>query len=167
MNVRETIEQIKSISLFYDFAMEEEKLKLVASIMEKRSYVKSEYIFREKEPGNELFILISGSITVLKTTRSGDEYTIVDLYANSEVFFGEFALMDHDLRSASIRVLQDCSVLVMNREKFEALGNQRPDIALPILRVISKKMSSYLRNSSADIVLLFDALVNEIEEAEL
>ena len=166
-DMQEIIDHLKKIPIFKDIADDETKISAIAEIMEKKTYRKGSYIFEEKEPGDELYIITSGVVRVCKKTLQDEEYTIVDLRAENKVFFGEIALMDHDVRSASILVLEDCNVLVMEREKFERLGDLRPEIGLPVTRLIAKIICERLRNANKDVILLFEALVNEIQEAQL
>ncbi|MBT4287806.1 MAG: cyclic nucleotide-binding domain-containing protein [Deltaproteobacteria bacterium] len=167
MEKDQTIIRLKDFSLFADISSDESKIEKIAEILEHRQIKNGEYIFKQGDNGEELFILMSGKVRVCKKTKTDEEYTIVDLKSEWNVFFGEIALMDNDERSASILVLEDCDVLVMGKEKFEALGNQYPEICLPITRVIIKRICKNLRNVNNDVILLFDALVNEIESAQL
>lgn len=164
MQINEMVDAMKDIPLFKDIANDNTKMESLASIMEFRKYKKGDYIFKEQEKGDELFILTSGSVRVCKTTRQNEEYTITDLSSDLNVFFGEIALMDNDVRSASIKVLEDCEVLAMGREKFVKLGDKEPGICLPITRVIAGILCNRLRSMNEDVILLFDALVNEVQE---
>ncbi|MBU3916368.1 cyclic nucleotide-binding domain-containing protein [bacterium] len=164
---KEIIDRLKDFSLFENIVDDNEKMEKVYDILEPRFIKAGEFIFKQGDHGEELFILTSGSVRVCKTTKQNEEYTIVDLRAEFNVFFGEIALMDSDVRSASIRVLEDCEVLVMAKDKFSELGNQHPEIGLPITRVIVKRICSNLRNVNNDVILLFDALVHEIQSTNL
>ncbi len=164
---QEIINRLKDFALFEDIADDNEKMEKVADILQPKHIKAGEFIFKQGDHGEELFILTSGAVRVCKTTKQKEEYTIVDLKAEFNVFFGEIALMDSDVRSASIRVLEDCEVLVMEKDKFTMLGNQYPDIGLPITRVIVTRICSNLRNVNNDVILLFDALVNEIQSTQL
>ncbi|MCP4296637.1 MAG: cyclic nucleotide-binding domain-containing protein, partial [Proteobacteria bacterium] len=99
---QEMIDRLKDFSLFKEFSDDNEKMNVIASIMEPRNYKKGDYIFKQGDQGKELFILRSGTVRVCKNTKLNEEYTIVDLQAEWNVFFGEIALMDNDERSASI-----------------------------------------------------------------
>ena len=163
----DTIERLKDFALFEDIAHDDDKMRRIASILEPRQIKAGEFIMKQGDHGEELFLLLTGAVRVLKNTRQNEEYTIVDLKSEYNVFFGEVALMDSDVRSASIKVLEDCDVLVMAKNKFFELGNKFPDIGLPITRIIGKKICSNLRNVNNDVILLFDALVNEIQSSQL
>ena len=167
MDIKQTIERLKDFALFEEIKDDDEKIEKVASILKSRDISKGEYIFHQGDDGDELFILMSGVVRVCKNTKNEDEYTIIDLKSDWNVFFGEIAIMDNDVRSASILVLEDCHVLVMKKGDFVELGNQHPDIGLPITRVIGKKICQNLRNVNNDVIMLFDALVDEIETSLL
>lgn len=163
----EIITRLKDFALFEDIAEDDEKLEKVSAILEPRNIKAGEYIFKQGDHGEELFILTSGAVRVCRNTKQNEEYTIVDLKAEYNVFFGEIALMDSDERSASIKVLEDCEVLVMAKDKFTELGDRFPEIGLPITRIIVKRICGNLRNVNNDVILLFDALVNEIQSTQL
>ncbi|MBU2512821.1 cyclic nucleotide-binding domain-containing protein [bacterium] len=167
LDKNELIARLKDFSLFEDIADDNQKMEKVVAILKSKTIKAGEYIFRQGDQGEELFILISGAVRVCKTTMQKEEYTIVDLKAEYNVFFGEIALMDSDKRSASIKVLEDCEVLVMEKDNFTQLGNEYPEIGLPITRVIVKRICGNLRNVNNDVILLFDALVNEIQSTQL
>ena len=114
---------MKDFALFEHVANDIEKMRKVVSILQPLKIKAGEYIFKQGDHGEELFILTSGAVRVCKNTKQNEEYTIVDLKAEYNVFFGEIALMDSDERSASIKVLEDCEVLVMAKNKFTELGD--------------------------------------------
>lgn len=159
------VNQLEVFSLFK--GLTPEQLGVVARYLEPRSYRGGEYIFAEGQEGDELYLLVSGSVRVLKKTKAQEEYTIVDLSADYHIFFGEIALIDSDKRSASIMVLEDCLTYVLNRSQFAELGKHHPEIALPVTQVIAGILCGRLRNVNNDVILLFDALVGEIEATQL
>lgn len=167
MKQEEIIERLKDFSLFENISDQKENLEKIAAILDLRHIRAGEYIMKQGDRGEELYILITGAVRVCKNTKQNEEYTIVDLKAEFNVFFGEIALMDSDVRSASIKVLEDCDVLVMEKDKFDQLGSQYPEICLPIIQTIGKKICGNLRNANNDVILLFDALVNEIQSTQL
>src|SRR3989339_687821 len=94
------IQRLKDFSLFKDLATDEAKIATIAHFVTPRRFQAGQYIFHEGDMGEELFILVDGAVRVLKNTKNKEEYTIVDLKSQFNVFFGEVALMDNDLRSA-------------------------------------------------------------------
>ena len=90
---------------------------------------------------------------------------VTELSADMNIFFGEVALLDPDDRSATVRCKTDCEFFVLTRDKFVTYGDEHPKTGLLITREISKILCQRLRKSSADIVTLFDALVEEVEKS--
>jgi len=159
--------RLKDFSLFSEFAQNEQSVETVARYMRPVDFKAGDYIFREGDLGDELYLLDDGAVRVLKYTKTKEEYTIVDLKGPLNVFFGELALMDEDKRSASIMVLEDCRTYALDRPSFLELGKEHPEIALPITQAIAKIISGRLRAVNDDVILLFDALVHEVESNQL
>jgi CRP-like cAMP-binding protein len=118
----------------------------------------------EGATGDELYIMKTGAVNILKKTREDEQYTVVRLESKEGmvIFFGELALLDNDKRSATVTADSDCEFLVMKRDDFINLGNEHPELCLPITREISKILASRLRKANQDIITLFEALVNEV-----
>lgn len=165
MTLKEDIEQkLKSIPFFIEIKKNKEYMASLLSIIKIRKYSRGKYIIKEGEIGSELFIVYKGSVEIRKKTRAGDDYTVVLLKADDNAFFGEMALIDDDRRSATVIASEDSIFLVINKEDFLSLGNKYPAIGLPVTRAISKILAGRLRKTTCDMLTLFDALVNEIEE---
>jgi CRP/FNR family transcriptional regulator, cyclic AMP receptor protein len=65
----------------------------------------NEFFFREHQQGDSMFVLELGKAAVLKYW-SGRDYLLQTLKEGD--CFGEMAVMDHCLRSASVRAVEDC-----------------------------------------------------------
>ncbi len=61
----------------------------------------------------------------------------------------------------------DCEVLVIARGDFERFSNERPTLGLPIMRELARRVCRRFRAASEDVILLFEALVNEARSEEL
>ena len=163
MNQNEIISKLKQIPLFAGICENDEYMNEVSRICTIRKYRKDEKIIIEGDIGSEMFIVFNGAVEIVKKTRAGDDYTVVKLKAEHNVFFGEMALIDDDKRSATVLSSEDSVFIVIENDDFEKLGNKKPEIGLPITRVILKTLASRLRKTNEDMLTLFDALVNEIQ----
>lgn len=157
-------DKLKQIPLFHALRDDPEKLGRLESICRLRKCSDGTVIIREGDIGNEMYIVYSGAVEIKKRTRAGDDYTVLRLSAAQNVFFGEIALIDDDRRSATVVATEDSEFLVITKENFQKLGNEHPDIGLPITREIAKILASRLRKTTGDMLILFDALVNEIQQ---
>lgn len=158
------LEKLKQIPLFAPLSDRPEAMHRLLDICRVRNVAKGQTIIREGDVGSELFVVYTGAVEVTKRTRAGDSYTVVRLRAEYNVFIGEMALIDDDKRSATVVATEESSLIVITKEQFLALGNAEPSIGLPITRELAKILASRLRKTTGDMLTIFDALVNEIEQ---
>lgn len=159
----ENLAKLSNIVLFKDFKDNIEVLKKIEGLFTEMKAKKDEVIIKEGNEGDELYIIKSGAVRILKNTLQNEAYTVVNLSANQHVFFGEIGLLLNDKRSATVTAEVDSTFMVTNRKKFLEFGEKEPYIALFITRQIAHILSQRLYKSSQDVVTLFSALVDEIE----
>lgn len=164
MREDEILEKLSQISIFDALKDRKDDLIKLLEIVHRKSYPRGSVIIKEGDVGSDMFIVYRGSVEIQKQTRAGDTYTVVKLQAKDNVFFGEIALVDDDKRSATVIALEDSEFLVLDKQDFLALGKTNPKIALPITQTIARILASRLRKTTIDMLTIFDALVNEIQE---
>jgi CRP/FNR family transcriptional regulator, cyclic AMP receptor protein len=104
-----------------------------------KEYPRGTILFQEGDPGREMFIIQKGKVQVRKKVGAGEK--ILAELGEGE-FFGEMALLMGMNRSATVEVIEDSKILVINPETFENLLKSNLEIAVKML----KKMASRLRN---------------------
>lgn len=120
----------------------ERELRAVAQATRPRQFPSGTVIFEEGQPGNELFLVISGTVDIVRGGR-----TIVTLGPGSN--FGEMAMLDEPQRSASAVASADCELMVIPRDAFFALLKANPLLAVKILWNMLLRLSANLRSTSA------------------
>jgi CRP-like cAMP-binding protein len=158
------LEKLKNIALFESIKDDEEKLKKIIGICSVRKFKAGDFMISEGETGDELFILLEGSVDILKKTMAGDDYVVASLKAEHNIFIGELALIDNDKRSATVVATEDSVALVIGKKEFLELGDADPLVGLPVTRVIAKILAGRLRKTNEDMMTLFDALVTEVQD---
>ena len=161
--MEKNISILKSIVLFRDFKDEVKVLQKINKLFTEIKAKKGEMIIQEGKEGDELYIIKSGSVRILKNTLQNEPYTVVNLSANQNVFFGEIGLLLNDKRSATVVAEEDSTFLRTTRKKFLEFGEKEPYIALLITRQIAQILSQRLYKTNQDVVTLFSALVDEID----
>ncbi len=161
---RNADEKLRQILLFAEIADNEEYMGQLQDICRPLALPAGRVVIREGDQGSEMYIMLVGRVEICRRTRAGDDYTVVKLRAEDNVFFGEMALIDDDVRSATIRTTVDSEFLVVTKEEFISLGDRYPQIALPITRQIARILASRLRKTTGDMLTIFDALVSELEQ---
>lgn len=84
-------------------------------------------IIQEGEVGHDFFLIISGSVEILKHEISGHTHRVATLSAGDTI--GELGLIEHVERIATIRVLEEATVLRIETKAFEEIAKD-PNIAL-------------------------------------
>lgn len=165
INSQKTIkDKLKHIPLFEDLT--DNELNKILNITNVEGYNENQFVIKEGELGNKLYIILSGKVTVLKKTFSDELYTVVDLSDKENAFFGEFSLLDNEKRSASILTKSKCTFLSITKEDFEQVVESDYKIGYIVIKKIAKRLSRRLRAANEDIITLFEALENEIESTE-
>ncbi len=162
----EVIEKLSKLEIFSDFNLENEEhvrlLKAVCEILEPVKFKAGEQIIREGDLGDTLYILYEGTVQVQRRTPNNDQFAVANLTTEQNVFFGEVALVDKDTRSASVYALTDCNTLKLDGAKFKELCDREKEIGYYVMYRISKRIAGALRRSNKDLMLLYEALIDEV-----
>lgn len=109
--------------------------------LEQRDYTASQKIFDEGETGNELFLIVRGTVHILKHAGEGKDEVLCRFGDND--FFGEMAVLDSAPRSAAAVAETACSLLVVSRETFDQILAINPPI---VTRNLARTMVGRLRD---------------------
>ncbi|NVM21878.1 MAG: cyclic nucleotide-binding domain-containing protein [Desulfobacterales bacterium] len=165
MDEMAVIEKLRKVKLFDTIKNDRERLAKLAGIVSIRRCKAGHEVIKEGDEGADLYILKKGSVSVLKRTLDNELYTIETLKADEAPFFGELALLDKELRSASVLADSDCEFVVINRDDFNRLGDEDPLLGLLVTRAVGMALSRRLRKANQDMITLFEALVGEVAES--
>jgi CRP/FNR family cyclic AMP-dependent transcriptional regulator len=98
-----------------------------------RSFKSGSVIFREGDAANELFVIKSGEVRIQIGNR-----TITEL--GPDDIFGEMALIDSELRSATAIAATDVELVPVSEKQFLFLVSQTPFFALKVMRVLAQRL---------------------------
>lgn len=116
-----------------------------------RRFRKGQLIFHQGDAGEALFVITEGTVKVFVTSEEGDEMLLVTL--GPPEIFGELALLDGGLRSASAEALEDTSLLVVTRPTFLEVLRSSPSLTEALLRTLGGLVRR-LTEQTADLVFL-------------
>ena len=94
-------------------------------------------LFREGSSGKEMFVVQSGKVRISKEVRGVDK-TLVDLGPGE--FFGEMAILNDKPRTANATVVDEAKLLVIDPKTFEAMVRGNAEIAIRIIKMLSKRL---------------------------
>jgi CRP/FNR family cyclic AMP-dependent transcriptional regulator len=129
-----------------------EKARQIVAIGRRKTFSAGEKIIEEGEPSSELYVIQDGLVEVLVASGvvpdvpGPPELTPVVQLGRGQVF-GEMALVDQGVRSATIRCVQDGTILfVVTREAFWGLCETDYHIGYVVMRNIACDLSFKLRH---------------------
>ena len=157
----EMIRDLKTFPLLSKLS--DEDLALLAEVMREQDFPAGTEILREGEPGDDMYLLLEGSVDVLKTTPFGESYITASLLDSYHCSFGEMALIDKGTRSATIRAKTDCRTLSLDYVSFQSFCREHPHIGLELLMSISVTLVRDLRMENENLHIVYQALIEEIE----
>ncbi len=134
---------LKEIPLFKDLSLDQ--LEAVHQVTTEVEYLPGEVIVRERELGDQLYLLLEGRVRVLKDHGTPGESTLRDLEAGS--YFGEMAILGGGERTATIVTLERSHLLLLNGNSLRELLMQMPDISFEIFRVLVDRLRTAERRS--------------------
>ena len=110
-------------------------------------YHDGEVIVREGEAGDCMYVVQAGQVEVLQGKENGEVRLAV---LNKGDFFGEMAIFEREVRSATVRALGKVRVLTVEKKNFLRRIHEDPSLAFRIVQT----MSSRIRELSGEVARL-------------
>ncbi|KAH8072567.1 cyclic nucleotide-gated ion channel [Aureococcus anophagefferens] len=126
-----------SLKLRLDLALKQQLIRKSLVV------IPGEVIVHEGHEGHEMFFIGSGSVRVYKRREDGSDIELAQLHAGS--FFGEMALLEAQLRMASIAALTFCDLFVLSASDYEDISQSNSSLR-DALHAFARKR----RDSNAD-----------------
>lgn len=150
--VREYVNTLRRTDVFYDLT--ETQLEMVAGICTEVEYQMGQIIFEENSAGDELYVIARGEVEILVDpalvqTEPGPRsspVTIATLRPGQT--FGEIALVDRGLRTASARCAsRQTRLLVVPRERLITLCDSYPELGYRVMRNVAADLAFKIRGT--------------------
>ncbi|MDT7570871.1 MAG: hypothetical protein QOE05_1045 [Actinomycetota bacterium] len=140
--LRERMAHLRSVSVFA--ALDDVQLRELARIAVDRKLRDGEFLFREGDQGEELYLIERGALEVLQGTDLRHLRTCV---AGEPI--GELAAITSLRRTASLRANGDTEVLVIRSDEFLALMRRQPDIAEGVVKLMARRLHAAMADPGA------------------
>ncbi len=139
----ETAAFLAEVRLFQGVALVDREP--LAARLRERKLRKGQVLFRQGEPGEEMFLVRDGGIVVSKPVTGSVEQVLARFGRGD--FFGEMSLFDGSPRSATISAESDATLLVLDRENLEQLTDTNPRAAAAFFHALVLVFIQRLRDS--------------------
>lgn len=130
-----------------------DQLRKIAAIARHRDLAAGEVIFREGDPGAEMFVVVAGRVRISKNVDGVGEEALTILDAGG--YFGEMAIVEDAPRSADAIAHTTCALAVIGREDLDHVMFVDKDLAYDLLWTLVRTLSSRLRATNEKIKAFF------------
>lgn len=118
------------------------ELAVLQPLLQRRTFAPGQFVFREGEPGDDLYVIALGTASVRR--EEGTRSTRLVTFGEGTVF-GEMALLDARPRSASVQADGELVCYSMPRAAFEQIVERHQGIAVKLLTSLSRELGKRLR----------------------
>jgi small-conductance mechanosensitive channel len=129
-------------------ALNESQLQQLANRTAVSTYTTGEQLVKQGDPGDSLFIIKSGSVSVY--VRSEDGRSVYANQLNAGDFFGEMSLLTGEARAASIRANEETEVIIIDKEAFSNVLTQDPTILDRFLAALERRQQGISQSLQQD-----------------
>lgn len=130
-----TIQFLQQVPLFQ--GLNSRQLKKLAERFVERRYAAGESIVTQGQGGEGFFILAGGKAEAVRTRVDGEQ-VVVNTFGPGD-FFGEMALLDEGLRTATVRATETCACLALTRWDFLSLLKEDAEMAVAVLQELARR----------------------------
>lgn len=119
------------------FTLSDNILRALARQMQPSSVAKGADIVRQGDRGDQMFIIEEGRAEV--TVEESPAHSVVIAFLGPGDFFGEMALISEETRTAGVRALEDCKLLVLDRKTLYQTLPPDSDAILELTKLVDQR----------------------------
>ena len=149
-------------SYFSSFSQEE--IARFSTHLQETSFKDGSSLFVEGANDFGWYILIEGSIVILRDSKEGPPHTLAELTPGEA--FGEMALIENTPRMASAIALGDVKTLRLDSVVFKRLLKEKNDVAIGLLFQMAAVQCSRLRQITTILQKITDEKLVQAEQEE-
>lgn len=127
------------------------EINFLTSLSKERRLAPNETIFRDGDPGEEMFIVLEGRVMISKFIPGAGEEALAFLERGE--IFGEMALIDGQARCADAKAASAGAVILAIRaETLHKLLDIRKASSIRILKLLCRKLAQRLRDGNEKLI---------------
>ena len=141
------VKLLKQAAIFQD--LDEGELARVAEVCREQKFTVGQYVFKEGEPGNRLFLISEGEVRISRNIPGSGEEALAVLKPGA--CFGEMSIFDRSERSTDAIANTTCTLITISRSDFELLLDFNRDVAYKVLWAVVRLLSTRLRMTNDNL----------------
>ena len=100
-------------------------------------FKKGQKIIQQGETGQSMYVIQSGKVEVIKELNERE--ILLSVLGDGD-FFGELALFQKDIRSETVRAVEDTRILTIDKKNFIKRVTEDPTLAFHLAKVLSRRL---------------------------
>lgn len=137
-------EILKKVPFFQTLG--KESMDFIIDRLKLHEFEKNVDVVKIGDPGDKMFIVVSGMVDVLIRGADGAENKVAEIGPGN--YFGEMALMTGEPRSATIKTNQTCEMFSLSKNDFDIILEKYPSISLSLGKIMSQRLRQTLSKAS-------------------
>ena len=138
-------EVLKKVPFFRSLG--KDGISFIVERLKFKPFDSDEVICKIGDPGDKMYIVISGKVKVIVKTKDSAEETVIAELAGGD-YFGEMALLTGDPRSASVITTEPSEMFILNKDDFDLIVERFPSITLSMGKIMSQRLRETLQKAA-------------------
>jgi NTE family protein len=127
---------IRELSFFAGLGKKE--LAIINARSQVIEYHKGQIIYAEGSAPSAFYCIISGRVQIYTKDKGGNQLILEYLHRGK--YFGIISLLTNETHSVTSEVINDCAILVIQKEDFDFLLQNIPSLAIDLSRTLSRRL---------------------------
>ena len=123
-----------------------ESIDFIVERLKFKTFSENETICKVGDPGDEMYIIISGEVKICIYGDKNQEQVVAKLAAGD--YFGEMALLTGETRSASVIATEPSETFLLHKNDFDVILEKFPSISLSMGKIVSKRLRETLSKAT-------------------
>ncbi|MBD2718305.1 MULTISPECIES: glutaminase A [unclassified Synechococcus] len=130
--------------------------RILAEHLVRRSFMAGDFVIRRGDPGDELFLVRSGSFDIALDIKTGDGQSHSTRLATfgPGLCFGEIGFVAQTPRTADIIATRPGECWVLHRNAFDELSASHPEVVIALLKALTCDIGAKLSQTSVQLTLM-------------
>lgn len=143
-------------------ALDPESADMLEATLTRRTIARGHVVFREGDPGDRLFVVMSGKVKISRAASDGRENLLAVLGTGE--MFGELSLFDPGPRTATVTTVTEATLASLDHDDLRPLLIERPGVAVHLLQALAQRLR---RTNEAMADLVFTDVPGRVAKALL
>lgn len=135
---------LKQVPLFHTLG--KDSIDFIIQRLKFKTFNANETVCKIGDPGDEMYIIISGKVKICIYTEDGQEQIVATLGPGD--YFGEMSLMTGEPRSASVITTEDSEMFSLHKNDFDVILEKFPSISISMGKIMSQRLRDTLAKAS-------------------